>query len=140
MDENPSVLSHVSIGTNDFDRAIAFYDAVMPTLGCRRIEEFPDAIAYGKVFPEFWVQVPFNGQPASVGNGTHVSFFATSKAQVDAFYQAALAAGAVGDGAPGHRPHYGDPYYGCFVRDGDGHKIEATFWDQAPDEFIRKNA
>ena len=50
---------------------------------------------------------------------------------VDAFYHAALDAGGTGDGAPGPRPEYGAPYYGCFVRDPDGHKIEATFWDTA---------
>jgi len=128
-DEIPSILSHVSLGTNDFDRATAFYDRVLPTLGCRRVMEHPGAVAYGKRFPEFWVQAPVDGQPASVGNGTHVGFIAWSKEAVDAFHAAAVAAGAVDDGAPGPRPDYGEPYYGCFVRDPDGHKIEAAFWD-----------
>jgi len=129
MDENPSILSHVSIGTNQFEQAVKFYDAVMPTLGCRKLEAYPDVVAYGKEYPEFWVQTPFDGQPASVGNGYHIGFFASSQAMVDAFYQAAIAAGAIGEGEPGPRPDYGEPYYGCFVRDLDGHKIEATFWD-----------
>ena len=130
MAENPSMLSHVSIGTNDFERAIAFYDKVLATLGCKRMMEHEDAMAYGKQFPEFWVQTPFDEQVASVGNGTHVGFLATSKAVVDAFYAAAIAAGATGDGAPGGRVEYGAPYYGCFVRDLDGHKVEAAFWDE----------
>lgn len=129
MSEIPHILSHVSIGTNQFEKAVAFYDAVMPILGCRKVEDYPGVVAYGKVFPEFFVQMPHNGEPASVGNGYHVSFMASSKAMVDAFYQAAIAAGATDDGAPGARPAYGEPYYGCFVRDLDGHKIEATFWD-----------
>ncbi|HSK40497.1 MAG TPA: VOC family protein [Arenibaculum sp.] len=128
--ENLSALSHVSIGTNDFARAVSFYDEVLPTLGCRRIMEHPGAAAYGRSFPEFWVQAPIDGAPATVGNGTHVAFLARSRDEVRAFYEAAIAAGASGDGPPGPRPHYGEPYYGCFVRDPDGHKIEATFWDE----------
>jgi catechol 2,3-dioxygenase-like lactoylglutathione lyase family enzyme len=129
IDDIPSILSHVSIGTDDFERAVAFYDRVLPTLGCRRVAEHPGAVAYGRRFPEFWVQRPFDDGPASVGNGTHVGFIAPSKEAVDAFHRTAVAAGGTDDGAPGSRPDYGDPYYGCFVRDPDGHKIEATFWD-----------
>jgi catechol 2,3-dioxygenase-like lactoylglutathione lyase family enzyme len=127
--ENPSIMSHVSIGTNDFDRAAAFYDAVLATVGAKRIMEHPGAIAWGKQYPEFWLQVPIDGRPATTGNGTHIGFLAASKEAVQAFYDAALKAGAKGDGPPGPRPHYGAPYYGCFVRDPDGHKIEAAFWD-----------
>lgn len=130
MDEMPSILSHISIGTNDFAQAVAFYDAVLPTLGCQRLMEHPGAIAYGKQYPEFWVQTPIDGQPASVGNGTHVAFIAPTRESVHAFYTAALAAGAVDEGAPGGRPHYGEAYYGCFVRDLDGHKIEAAYWQE----------
>lgn len=128
--ENPSMISHISIGTNDFAKAVQFYDKVLATLNCKRIMEHPGAIAYGKRFPEFWLQTPIDGKAATVGNGTHIGLIANSKKQVDEFYQAALAAGAVDEGAPGPRPHYGEPYYGCFVRDLDGHKIEAAFWDE----------
>lgn len=131
MEDSPSILSHISIGTNRFEQAVAFYDRVLPTLGCKRIMEHPDAIAYGKQYPEFWVQAPIDGQPATVGNGTHIGFIAPTKDAVHAFYEAALAAGGIGDGEPGPRPDYGEPYYGCFVRDLDGHKIEAAFWDMA---------
>lgn len=129
--ENPSIISHVSLGTNRFPEASKFYDAVLGALGFARIMDFPGAIAWGKVYPEFWLQTPIDGKPASVGNGTHVAFFATNKAQVHAFYEAAIAAGANDEGKPGVRPHYGPEYYGCFVRDLDGHKIEATWWDVA---------
>ncbi|MGH8701499.1 MAG: VOC family protein [Burkholderiales bacterium] len=128
---NPSILSHVSIGTNDFERATRFYDKVLATLGCKRIMEHPGAVAYGRHFPEFWVQTPIDGTPAHVGNGTHFGFFAHSRQEVKAFYEAALAAGGKDDGAPDGRPLYGEPYYGCFVRDPDGHKIEAAYWDEA---------
>lgn len=128
-DENPSIISHVSLGTNDFERARDFYDRVLATLGCRRVAEHPGVAAYGKAFPEFWVGKPHDGKVAAAGNGTHVGFIAANKEAVHAFYEAALAAGAKGDGAPGPREEYGAPYYGCFVRDPDGHKIEAAFWD-----------
>jgi catechol 2,3-dioxygenase-like lactoylglutathione lyase family enzyme len=128
--ENPSILSHVSVGTNDFERAVKFYDKALAPLGCRRVMEHPGAVAYGKAYPEFWVQTPIDGRPAAVGNGTHFGFVAASKEQVRAFYNAAIAAGGKGEGAPGPRKEYGEPYYGCFLRDPDGHKIEAAFWDE----------
>ena len=127
-EQNPSILSHISLGSNRFDEAVAFYDQVLATLGCKRILEHPGAVAWGREYPEFWVQRPFDGGTASVGNGTHVGFFAADQAAVDAFHRAAIAAGAVDEGAPGPRPEYGEPYYGCFVRDLDGHKIT----DEAP--------
>lgn len=127
--ENPSIMSHVSIGVVDFDRAVAFYDAVLGAMGIRKVVEFDTAVAYGREYPEFWVHPPEDGLPASVGNGTHFAFLARSKDEVHAFWDAAIASGAKPDGDPGPRPHYGDPYYGCFVRDLDGHKIEANYWD-----------
>ncbi len=131
MTAPPSALSHVSLGTNRFDEAAAFYDAVLATLGIRRVHDLSEhqAIAYGRAFPEFWIQRPHDGQPAQTANGVHVAFLAESNAQVHAFHQAALAQGAHCDGAPGQRPHYGEAYYGCFVRDLDGHKIEAMAWN-----------
>lgn len=129
LPENPSILSHVSIGVADYDKAVAFYDAVLGAMGIRKVMDFESAVAYGREYPEFWVHLPENNAPAGVGNGTHFAFGARSKDEVQAFWDAALANGAKPDGDPGPRPHYGEPYYGCFVRDLDGHKIEATFWD-----------
>ena len=126
---NPSILSHVSIGTNDFEATSTLYAKVLATLGCRDIMRHPGAVAFGRDYPEFWMQTPINGQPATLGNGSHFGFVAPDKQAVHAFYDAALEAGASPDGPPGPRPHYGEPYYGCFVRDLDGHKIEAAYWD-----------
>lgn len=132
---NPSILSHVSLGTNRFADAAVFYDKVLATLDVRRVldlsEEFP-AIAYGRAFPEFWIQAPHDGKPAQTANGLHVAFLASTPEQVHAFHAAALAAGGTCDGEPGPRPHYGAEYYGCFVRDLDGHKIEAMAWLTGP--------
>ncbi|VTR59515.1 Uncharacterised protein [Serratia fonticola] len=82
-------LSHVSLGTNNFDAAAQFYDQVLGALGCRRVLEHPGAIGYGRDYPEFWLQLPIDGKPAGIANGVHVGFFATSKQQVDEFYQQA---------------------------------------------------
>lgn len=129
--ESPSIMSHVSVGTNDFNRAVAFYDAVLATIGAQRVMEHPGTVAYGKHFPEFWVGTPYDRGPATCANGVHFAFMAGCKADVDAFFKAAIDAGGVSDGEPGPRPEYSAAYYGCFVRDLDGHKIEATFWDQS---------
>ncbi len=129
-DEIPSIISHISIPVTDAARALAFYDKVMPTIGAKRVYEVSDEIvAYGKQFPEFWVHKPVDGQLGNTGNGWHVGFLAASKAQVNAFHKAALEAGGTNDGAPGPRPHYGPGYYGGFVRDLDGNKIEAMMFD-----------
>lgn len=130
-DENPSILSHVSLGTNNLQAAVSFYDQALAPLGIRRLENLEGmAVAYGKQYPEFWIARPHDDQPASTGNGVHVGFIANSIEDVHAFYEAALAAGGSDDGAPGPRPIYGDPYYGCFVLDPDGNKVEAAFWDE----------
>ena len=130
--DNPSIMNHVSIAVSDADVSLSFYDKVLGVIGATRIMEHPGAVAYGKMFPEFWVHpVPFDGGQAETANGVHFSFFASSKEQVQAFYEAALAAGGSDDGAPGPRPDYGEPYFGCFVRDPDVHKLEATFWDES---------
>lgn len=107
---------------------------MLPTLGCKRLVEHPGAIrashrqanAYGKQYPEFWVGTTFDGQPATVGNGTHIGFIAPSKEAVHAFYEAALVAGGKDDGAPGER-HYHPGYYAAFLLDPDGNNIEAVY-------------
>lgn len=129
--KSPSIMNHMSIGTNNIERALSFYDRVLATLDAKRQIDIPGmGAAYGKLFPEFWVQVPFDQQPAGIANGVHFAFNAETKAAVDAFYQAALNAGASNEGEPGPREMYGPAYYGCFVRDPDGHKIEAAYWDE----------
>lgn len=128
-EQQTSILSHVSIGTNNFAAALAFYEGVLATLGCRIVMQHPGAVAFGKDYPEFWVQTPYNGKPATTGNGVHIGFLASSPDAVRAFFSAALAAGGTEDGEPGPRHEYGEPYFGCFVRDLDGNKIEAAFWD-----------
>jgi catechol 2,3-dioxygenase-like lactoylglutathione lyase family enzyme len=102
-------------------------------LGFKRVMEFmPYAVGYGEKNPEFWVGLPHDQKPATVGNGVHISFVGRTKAAVNAFHAAALAAGGKDEGAPGPRPDYGPTYYGAFCRDLDGNKIEAVFLPEAP--------
>ena len=123
----PNILNHVSIGVTNLERSAAFYDAVMPAIGAKRILEIEGAsVAYGKYFPEFWIGLPYDSKPATPGNGVHIALLAPSKKSVDDFYRLAIDAGGVSDGKPGRRLEYGLGYYGCFIRDHDGHKIEAT--------------
>lgn len=120
------MLSHVSLGTNDAARAAAFYDPVLATLGIRKLNERDGSLDYGTSIMFFSLEKPSDGRPASVGNGVHVAFLAETRAMVDAFYEAALANGGSDAGAPGLRPDYDAHYYGAFVRDPDGNKLEAV--------------
>ena len=121
------MLHHVSVGVMNVERAARFYDSVLGALGYRRVMEFmPYGIGYGSETPVFWVQLPHNQTPATVGNGVHVGLVALTKDAVSAFHRAALEAGGADEGAPGPRPDYGPDYYGAFVRDLDGNKLEAV--------------
>src|SRR5690242_16392837 len=121
------MLHHVSVGVADVTRAATFYDAVLKTLGYKRVVEYlPYAVAYGEDHPEFWIGMPHDQRPMSAGNGVHLGFSARSKDQVHKFHAAALAHGGSNNGEPGPRPDYGPDYYGAFVYDLDGNKIEAT--------------
>lgn len=135
------MLHHVSIGVADVERAAKFYDPVMAALGYKRVMEFlPYAIGYGDTHPAFWVQLPHDRNAASVGNGVHVGFSARSKDAVLKFHEEALKAGGSNNGEPGPRPDYGPDYYGAFVYDLDGNKIEATLHPQEDGKAARRAA
>lgn len=121
------MLHHVSVGVADVSRAAPFYDAILSALGYKRIAEYlPYAIGYGTNAPSFWIGLPHDQQAASVGNGAHVGFNAKTKNAVHKFHEAALANGGKDNGGPGPREMYGPDYYGAFVIDLDGNKLEAT--------------
>ncbi len=120
------MLSHVSFGTNDADRAKAFYDPVLAELGIGAGKRRGGSVDYGAAMVGFSLEQPVDGAPASVGNGAHVCFIAESRAAVDAFQRVALANGGTCAGPPGLRPAYDANYYAAFVRDPDGNKIEAV--------------
>lgn len=128
------MIDHVSIGVSDLGKARAFYDRVLAALGQSRTRdiEIPGrglvAHGYGPVGQgaAFWIGVPEHlNADANRRGGAHLAFAARTRAAVDAFYAAALAAGGSDNGKPGLRPHYHADYYGAFVFDPDGNKIEA---------------
>jgi catechol 2,3-dioxygenase-like lactoylglutathione lyase family enzyme len=119
------MLHHVSLGTSDLDRARTFYDPGMNELGLRRTLDVEEAVGYGAGITVFSLNMPADGEQATVGNGTHIAFEVEKRAAVDAFFQAALANGGTSNGPPDLRPEYDAHYYAAFVRDPDGNKIEA---------------
>ena len=120
--------SHVTFGTNDMNRAESFYDAVMAALGHPVMFKLPGTtLAYGTpTGPKLFILNPFDQQEARPGNGVHAAFKVETRAAVDTFHAAALAHGGTDEGAPGLRPHYHPNYYGAYVRDPDGNKIQAV--------------
>ena len=96
-------------------------------LGNPILFEYDRGIAFGEATgPKLFVGPTFDGQPATNGNGTHIAFIAKDRPTVDAFYAAALANGGSDEGPPGPRPHYHPNYYGAYVRDPDGNKVQAV--------------
>ena len=119
--------SHTTVGTNDRARAERFYDAVMAVLEHPVLFKTPKFVAYGTPTGEkFFVVPPFDGREARSGNGVHIAFKVDSRAKVDAFWDAAMKNGGSDEGKPGLRPHYHPNYYGAYVRDPDGNKLQAV--------------
>ncbi|KAF1724361.1 VOC family protein [Pseudoxanthomonas japonensis] len=124
------MIDHLGIEVADYAASRAFYERVLATLGhgvvmevTRDITGAYEGCGFGPPGrPHFWVGRG-SGTP---GRGSHIAFSAQTRAQVDAFHAAALAAGARDNGAPGLRPHYHPDYYGAFAIDPDGHNIEAV--------------
>ena len=130
-----SMFTHVTVGTNDPDRARAFYDAVFAVLGIPG-QPTPKGAWYGDPDPEvasgaFFVTTPRNEEPACFANGGTIGFKAESSAQVDAWYAAGMAHGGSDEGPPGPR-EYGMPIYAAYMRDPDGNKLCALFMGGEP--------
>jgi catechol 2,3-dioxygenase-like lactoylglutathione lyase family enzyme len=122
-------IDHVSLPVRDIGAAAAFYDPVLATLGLRRRKEREGAIGYGPdaaAPPIFWILARAGKGAAEAGQGLHISLRAANRAQVHAFHETALMLGGRDAGPPGERPHYTAGFYGCFVHDLDGFKIEAV--------------
>ncbi len=123
------MLDHIGVHVSDLAKARAFYDAALKPLGVSALWEVTaeDSGSYAGVGygegqkPYFWVS-----EGVADTSGLHVAFAAATRAQVDAFYAAARAAGGRDNGGPGLRPHYHPAYYSAFVLDPDGHNVEAV--------------
>jgi catechol 2,3-dioxygenase-like lactoylglutathione lyase family enzyme len=121
------MIDHLSLGTADLARAVAFYDAALAALGIVRVWTFDDAVGYGHLGGGDKLAIKARAGFVAPGAGFHVAFSAGTRSEVDAFFAAALAHGGLSDGAPGLRPQYGPGYYAAFVLDPDGHHLEAVF-------------
>lgn len=123
------MIDHTGLVVSDFERSQAFYRQALAPIGYELLLQIPAAVTghtdvagFGEPpKPDFWISRGTPNQPP-----IHIAFRVSTRAAVDAFHRAALAAGGVDNGAPGLRPHYHPDYYGAFVRDPDGHNIEAV--------------
>ena len=119
---------YITLGTNDVARAARFYDAALAPLGLIRRATEDAEVGYGLPSDHrtrIWITQPYDGKPASIGNGSMLALVATSQQAVQEFHTAALAAGGTDEGAPGLRP-YGPAFYAAYVRDPDGNKLSAV--------------
>ena len=118
------MLAGVCVGTNDLEAAGAFYDEVLATIGLERLVTVEREIGYGLPggTTDFWVLTPFDGKPATFGNGTQVMFCHDDAKVIDAFHDAVMRLGGSDEGAPGPRD-YSEGYYGAYCRDLDGNKL-----------------
>ena len=118
------MIGYVTLGTNDLPRAAKFYDALCGELGVGRMMEFDTFIAWGAPGGGCGIGLtkPYDGNPATVGNGVMAAFEAADEAQVQRLYDVALANGGSDEGAPGPR---GDGFYAAYFRDPDGNKLNA---------------
>jgi catechol 2,3-dioxygenase-like lactoylglutathione lyase family enzyme len=128
------ILDHIGINVSDYERSKAFYQRALAPLGITLVMEFGKAAGFGRGGkPELWIgqgatrfQNPEQLEPITP---VHVSVLARNRGEVDAFYEAATAAGGRDHGKPGPRPEYHPKYYGAFVLDPDGHNLEAVIHD-----------
>lgn len=131
------MFTYVCLGSDHPERAAPFYDAVLGALGLQRVDSSSEPepenwYGWGTYEDEgarevaLWLNRPFNGEAATVANGSMVAFRAKSWAEVDAFHAQALAHGGTSEGAPGLRPQYNADFYAAYVRDPEGHKLAAV--------------
>ncbi len=128
------MIDHTGINVSNYEKSKAFYLKALAPIGYKMLVEFGfakpgvnDVCGFGEApKTDFWVAAGTPNNPP-----IHIAFRVKTRAEVDAFYKASLAAGGTDNGAPGPRPHYHENYYGAFVRDFDGHNIEAVCHEPA---------
>lgn len=116
------MIGYVTLGTNNYDKAAKFYDALFSTIGAGRIMESDTFIAWAPshTAPAVSIIKPYDGKPATVGNGVMVAIAMNATDKVDAFHKKAMSLGATDEGAPGARS---DNFYAAYFRDVDGNKL-----------------
>ena len=135
------MIGYVTVGVDDMVRAERFYSSFLPALGYE-VEEYHGDLSYilpaqpgqSQVQPDFYVKSPFNGDPASTGNGSMVAFQARTQKQVRELHAAALDAGGSDEGQPGFRASYGPHFFVGYLRDPQGNKIALFSCDPSEPE------
>jgi catechol 2,3-dioxygenase-like lactoylglutathione lyase family enzyme len=122
------MIDHVSIAVRDLAASAGLYDRVLAPLGLARLVDRPATVGFGKRYPEFWLNRREGLAPAPPDTGSHVCLRAPDEEAVRAFHAAALGLGCTTAGDPGPRQGAQTTYYGAFVQDPDGNKIEAVFF------------
>jgi predicted lactoylglutathione lyase len=121
------MIAHASLHVSDINKAKEFYGKALAPFGYKVAHDMPEykvaGFMSGEGNSDFWIDEKEQPQPS------HLAFGAKSEEEVQAFYKAALAAGGTDNGAPGYRTDYGAGYYAAFVKDADGHNIEAMYWN-----------
>jgi catechol 2,3-dioxygenase-like lactoylglutathione lyase family enzyme len=119
------MIGYVTIGSNDFERAVEFYDALLETIGIERLWKADTIAAWGpsREDPALCVTAPHNGEAATAGNGVMIALRVESEESVQALHAKAIALGGTNEGAPGPRGEGG--FYGGYFRDLDGNKLNA---------------
>jgi catechol 2,3-dioxygenase-like lactoylglutathione lyase family enzyme len=124
------MIGYVTLGSNDMERARTYYDALLGSIGAKRLMEFPDEFGGFTMWGTAWgqpglaVTAPYNKEPAVAGNGNMAAIVLDSRDKVDAFYTKALELGGTDEGAPGVRGDEGpQAFYGAYVRDPEGNKL-----------------
>jgi len=128
------MFSHITVGSNDLDKAEAFYDAVLEPLGLKQRQVIPDGGPEARCWvkeetklPRFFVYSPYDDSEANSGNGSMVAFMAPSQPAVDTAYAAGIEKGGTCARKPGPRDHYAQGYYGAYLKDPDGNKIHIAY-------------
>lgn len=120
------MIDHVSIAVSKLHESAAFYEAVLEPLGLTKLVTRDGTVGFGKQYPEFWLNLRSDISPVRPETGNHIALRARSKEAVDAFHKAALTEGGKSAGDPGPRQGQMTTYYGAFIFDLDGNKIEVV--------------
>jgi catechol 2,3-dioxygenase-like lactoylglutathione lyase family enzyme len=120
------MIDHISLAVSNLERSVPFYERALAPLGLSRLVTRPGMVGFGKTYPEIWINLRANMPRLSPDNGVHLCLRAKSTGEVDAFHDAAVAAGAASESRPSLRPHDRVRYYAAFVIDPDGNRIEAV--------------
>jgi catechol 2,3-dioxygenase-like lactoylglutathione lyase family enzyme len=125
------MIDHVSVAVRDLARSAAFYERLLAPLGYTRLVERPASIGFGKKYPERWLNQRADMSAAPTDPGSHVALRASSEGAVRDFHAAALTGGGASAGEPGPRQAAMTTYFGAFVLDPDGNKLEAVSFPKA---------